>query len=180
MTAATVILRLACALALSGEMQMTTAPALKAAFLYNFAKFATWPAESLAPGQPLALCVLDDDAVAEALKLTIKGQSVDGHALSVQVVTKTSPIHWCHLLYAGDLDANELPRLPQYAADAGLLTVGSHHQFAEQGGVAQLILHNDRMRFAINVAAAQRAQVTLSSRMLSLATIVKDVSHVKN
>jgi hypothetical protein len=180
MTAATIMLRLACALALSGEMQTVTAPALKAAFLYNFAKFATWPVGHLPPGQNLALCVLDDAAVAEALQSTIKGQSVDGHSLAVQVVRKGSPVHWCHVLYVGDLPAKDLAQLSQYAADAGVFTVGSHHNFAEQGGIAQLVLDNDRMRFAINVTAAQRARVTLSSRMLSLATIIKDPSHGKN
>src|ERR1700681_373096 len=66
--------------------QTVTAPALKAAFLYNFAKFAAWPADVLAPAQRLSLCVVDDDAVADAIEQVIKGRAVEGHELTVQIV----------------------------------------------------------------------------------------------
>ena len=55
-----------------------------------------------------------------------------------------------------------------------MFSVSDREKFAESGGVAQLILENNRMRFAINLAAAQRARLQISSKLLSLATIVKD------
>jgi YfiR/HmsC-like len=46
--------------------------------------------------------------------------------------------------------------------------------FAQSGGVAELIVENDRMRFAINVASAHRTRLSISSKLLSLAIIVND------
>ena len=71
--------------------QNATASKIKAAFLYNFAKFAEWPAESLAPGQQLHLCVVGDDAVADALEEMIRGRAVEGHELTVRVVGAADP-----------------------------------------------------------------------------------------
>src|SRR5438132_491555 len=53
-------------LSVRAHAQTATAPELKAAFLYNFAKFIEWPANSMATGTPLVECVLGDGAVADA------------------------------------------------------------------------------------------------------------------
>ena len=152
--------------------QSVSGTTLKAAFLYNFAKFADWPADILAPGQRLTLCVLGDNAVAEALEQTIKGRSTESHELAVQVVGADWPIRSCHLLFVSGLDANI--QLIEALKGASVFTVSDRNRFAESGGVAQLILEKDRMTFAINISAAQRARLQLSSKLLSLAKIVKD------
>jgi hypothetical protein len=159
--------------------QSVSGTTLKAAFLYNFAKFADWPADVLAPGQRLSLCVLGDNAVADALEQTIKGHSTESHELTVQVVGADWPIRSCHLLYVGGLDMKGAIQLVEALKGASVFTVSDCDRFAELGGVAQLILEKDRMRFAINVAAAQRARLQLSSRLLSLAKIVKDERYVQ-
>jgi hypothetical protein len=159
--------------------QSTTVPAVKAAFLYNFAKFAEWPADILAPGQRLSLCVLGDSAVADALEQTIKGHTIESHELTVQVVSADRPIRSCHLLYIGGIDAKGTVQLIEALKGAPVFTVSDGDRFAELGGVAQLILENDRMRFAINLASAQRARLHLSSKLLSLAKIVKDEPYVQ-
>jgi uncharacterized protein DUF4154 len=152
--------------------QSVSGAALKAAFLYNFAKFADWPADILAPGQKLSLCVLGDNAVADALEHTIKGHTVGNHELAVQVIDARGPIRSCHLLFVGGLDANI--QLIEALKGASVFTVSDRNKFAESGGVAQLILEQDRMTFAINISAAQRARLQLSSKLLSLAKIVND------
>jgi hypothetical protein len=168
---------LALAYASQAASQTATVPSLKAAFLYNFAKFAEWPADVLAPAQRLSLCVVGDNAVADAIENVIKGQAVEGHELTVNVLKADGPIRSCHLLYIGGLDAKGFHQFLAVLQGAPVLTVSNGDKFAESGGVAQLIMENDRMRFAINVAAAQRARLRLSSRLLSLATIIKDDHH---
>jgi hypothetical protein len=169
------------ALAVAGPAgaQATNVAALKAAFVYNFVKLAVWPAEALAPGQPLALCTLGDTAVTHALKQAVGGRAVDGHSLVVHVVQADAPVRACHLLYVGTLDAKAATLLNESVKDASIFTVGDGDTFAEQGGVAQFMVENDRMRFAINVTAAARARLTLSSRLLSLATLIKEPHDVK-
>jgi hypothetical protein len=154
--------------------QTAAAPALKAAFVYNFAKFTEWPADALAPGQRLSLCVVGDEAVADAIEQVIKGQTVGGHDLTLHVLKADGPIRTCHLLYVGGLDAKGSRQLVASLQGAPVLTVSDSEKFAESGGVAQLILEKDRMRFAINVAAAQRVRLQLSSKLLRLATVIKD------
>jgi hypothetical protein len=154
-----------------------TAAALKAAFLVNFAKFAEWPADALAPGQRLALCVAGDTAVADALELIIKRRAVEGHELTVQVVKPDGPLRACHLLYVGGLDNTKSARLIETLHGAPVFSVSDAPRFAEAGGVAQLILEDNRMRFAINVAAAREARLHISANLLSLATIIRETRH---
>jgi hypothetical protein len=157
--------------------QAVAVPALKAAFLYNFAKFAEWPADSLAQGQRLSLCVVNDAAVADALEQAIKGRAIEGHVLTVHVIKAEGPVRSCHVLYITGLDARRSGQLLGVVKGAAILTVSDADRFAESGGVAQLILEQGRMRFAVNVAAARRAHVRLSPRLLRLAMIVKDHPH---
>jgi hypothetical protein len=159
--------------------QAPTITAVKAAFLYNFANFAEWPADSLSPGQRLSLCVIGDNGIADALNQTIKGHTVKGHELTVAVLKADGSLRACHLLYASGLDMNRIAQLMQALKGASVLTVSDSDKFAESGGIAQLILENDRMHFAINAAAADRARIRLSSKLLNLARMVKDESDVQ-
>jgi hypothetical protein len=165
--------------------QAATAPAVKAAFLHSFARFSQWPADALAPSQPLEMCVVGDAAVADALVQTIKGHAIEGHELSVTVllgstrhVNVGASASRCHLLYVSASEIKRSAELLLGARGGSVFTVSDADGFAESGGVAQLIIENDRMRFAINVASALRARLSISSKLLSLAKIVKDQSHV--
>jgi hypothetical protein len=148
---------------------------LKAAFLYNFAKFSEWPAGVLVPGQRLAMCVVGDAAVADALGETIKGHAIDGHELTVTVLKVDQSASGCHLLYVSASEAKRSAAVLLAVRGLSVFTVSDADRFAESGGVAQLIVENDRMRFAINFDAAQRGRLKISSKLLSLAKIVKDL-----
>jgi len=159
--------------------QSVTAPALKAAFVLNFANFTEWPVDFLAQGQPLSLCVVGDTAVADALLQSAKGRSVDSHALTVSVLKSAdSLILLCHLLYVGGSDAKRSDGLLFALSGTSVFTIGDGARFAETGGIAQLILENGRIRFAVNVGAAHRARLKISSKLLNLATIIKDPTDV--
>jgi hypothetical protein len=149
-----------------------TAVALKAAFVVNFVKFTEWPADAAQTG-PLTICVVGDSAIADDLDATTKGRSVNGHDVVVLRV-KADGLRVCHVLYlAGD----ESQRLRQIITDlkgAPMLTVSDHIQFAQLGGMVGLFVEDGKMRFAINVEAAQRARLRISSKLLSLAKLVKD------
>jgi hypothetical protein len=151
-----------------------TAPALKAAFLYNFANFAEWPVDALAPGQRLSLCVIGDGAVADALVQAVQGRGVDNHELRAEALATDGPILGCHLLYISGLDPKASAQLLDALNGKSVFTVGDGDRFAEAGGVAQLILENGRVRFLVNMAAARRARLKISFKVLSLATIIKD------
>ena len=160
--------------AASAQTATVTAAALRAAFLFNFAKFSEWPADALAPGQRLSMCVVGDAAVAYALGQTIKGHAIESHELTVTVLKVDESALGCHLLYVSASEITRSAVLLLGAKRAAVFTVSDAAGFAQSGGVAELIVENDRIRFAINVASAHRTRLSISSKLLSLATIVND------
>jgi hypothetical protein len=159
----------------SAQAQTATAPALKAAYLYNFAKFTTWPGEALGPAEPLVLCVVNDRAVNDALASLTKDRSIEGHALIVRGMKHDSPtLGACRILFVAGLDAPGSAAFLDGVAGKPMLTVSDLEGFAQSGGVAGFFVEGGTLRFAINLDATQRAGLHLSSKMLSLAKIVKE------
>jgi hypothetical protein len=159
----------------AAEAQTATAPALKAAFLYNFAKFTTWPGDALGPAEPLILCVLNDRAVNDALASLTKDRSIEGHALVVRATKHDSPtLGACRILFVAGLDAPGASALLDAVGRKPMLTVSDADGFAESGGVAGFFVEGGTLRFAINLDATQRSGLHLSSKLLSLAKIVKE------
>src|SRR6185503_17381049 len=83
---------------LSAHAQDVTEPSLKAAFIYNFAKFTEWPADGLPVTAPFNACVLGDPAIGDALERSVKNRLLSGHAISVLRVQIDGPLRTCHLL----------------------------------------------------------------------------------
>lgn len=154
--------------------QSATAASVKAGFLYHFAKFTEWPAGALAPGAPLTFCVIDEPNVTRELAKAAAGRHVDGRELVVTRMELDGPIRSCHVLYAERLDARSAAALVTSLEGAPVLSVADFPGFTQLGGVSHLFLERGRMRFAINVDAAGEAGLRLSSRLLSLAVIVKE------
>ena len=160
--------------AASVAAQSTSAPDMKAAYLLNFARFVDWPADTPPAGSPLIMCIVNDSAVATALEQTIKGRAVDGHPLSVVRLGARGSLPLCHVLYLAALDHKAL--LDMIAALDGklVLTVSDVPRFARDGGMVELFVEDEKLRMAVNVDALQRAKVRLSSRVLTIARIVRD------
>jgi hypothetical protein len=153
-----------------------SAPEVKAAFLYNFAKFAEWPADVLPAGAPIVFCIADDRKLAEALDEATAGRDAGGHPLLVRRTDLDGPVRSCHVLYAGGLDDRGAVELVRSLEGSAVLSVSDHGTFANFGGVMHLFVQDGRMRFAVNVDASARQRLRLSSHLLSLALIVKDES----
>jgi uncharacterized protein DUF4154 len=153
--------------------QDVSVPVLKAAFLTNFAKFAVWPDEGAPAGRTFTFCVSGDKAVAAALEQGFKAHPGQ-EPVSVIFVEPDGPLSACQMLYLGGLNLRDTRRALDALKGAPTFTVSDVDGFAQQGGMVQLRLEQGRMRFVINPAAAQRAHIALSAKLLSLATIVKD------
>ena len=159
----------------SATAQSVSAPGLKAAYLFNFAQFVEWPADAVPTGSPLAVCIVNDGAVASALEQTVKGRTVVGHALTVVRLAPVATLPTCHVIYFGGSDQKYSVDLLETLNGRLVLTVSDAPRFARSGGMVELFLEGGRMRIAVNTDALQRGKVRLSSRVLQLATIVKDV-----
>lgn len=155
------------------EAQHASAPELIAAYLLNFVKFTTWPEEHLPAGARIVICVLDDDRVADALTQITIGKSVGGRPIDVRGAPRRSGPGGCQMVYSSGLDGRRARQLIHETSGLPILTVGASSEFAEQGGVANFFVDRGRMRFAVNTRAADRAQLQISSKLLSLARIVR-------
>lgn len=157
--------------------QDVTEVTLKAAFLYNFAKFTEWPQEALPAAAPLVACVIGDQAVGNALQQTARGRLVSGHAISVARVTLEGPWPSCHLLYVSGVAVKQAAEVAAALRGAPVLTISDLDEFARLGGIAQFFVENGKMRFGINLASAKRSRLQLSSKLLALAELVDDESN---
>ena len=146
--------------------------ALKAAFLFNFAKFAEWPA--LPVGAPILACVVGDDRIAAALVETVRGQNISGHTVEVSRPQDSATWRTCQLLFISDAEARRAAGGLADITTLPVLTVGDGKGFSQAGGIIELYVEGQRMRFAINTDAAERAGLRLSSRLLGLARVVRD------
>jgi hypothetical protein len=148
------------------------APALKAAFLVNFLKFVEWPPESQADRTFLRVCVFDDVAVAGELTTIIGGQKIGGVTVQVLKTDTTTALSRCQMLYVGAATLDNARSVIEAVRDQAVLTVSDTTGFAGAAGIIELYADNGKMRFAVNLAAAKRARLQLSSKLLTLARIV--------
>lgn len=149
--------------------QEVTGPALKAAFLFNFVKFTTWPPDVLPEGAPLQMCVVNAQAVGSALSAAVQGRVVVGHAIHVaEPSSDGAALRGCHVLFVSGPRAAAL-KVVAVVRDAPVLTVSDLQAFTAEGGVAQFHLQQGQLRFAFGLEAARTARLQISSKLLALA-----------
>ena len=165
---------------LAGEGELDQAPTeyqVKAAFLYNFARFVEWPPRAFSSATaPLGVCVLGEDPFGDALDRAVLGKSLSDRTLMVRRGKKLQELGGCEILF---ISASERGRLPEIFDDlrtAPVLTVGESENFAARGGGVQFTLEDNHVHFIINVDATERAGLKLSSKLLSLAHVVHEDS----
>lgn len=148
--------------------QDVTEPALKAAFVYNFARFTTWPAD-LPAGDTFVICVMGDNAIGDALQRTVAGRMLSERPIVVTHVAATSPKRACRVLYIAGLPAGETASVVAELKDAPVLTISSIEGFASIGGMTQFFFEHGQLRFRIHLESAKRAGLQISSRLLVMA-----------
>jgi hypothetical protein len=157
--------------------QDVTEPALKSALVFNFAKFTSWPQDALPRNASLVACVLGSPDVAEALQRAVKGRLLDGHSITVSSRDVRDPhpsLRSCHLLYIAGHDPRPYARLLVELRGAPVLTIVDIDDAAASGGIAALFVENGRMRFQVDNGLARQGRLEISSRLLSLASAVRD------
>jgi hypothetical protein len=150
-----------------------SAPQVKAAFLYNFAKFVDWPAEAFSTADaPLVLGILGPDPVATAAMQSLADKTVKGRPLEVRLLSGIEEAKRCHILFISVTEQPSLAQLLDSLRGSSILTVSDIEHFAEQGGSISLTTVEQKIRFEINVEAAREAGLVVSSQLLTLATAI--------
>jgi hypothetical protein len=155
--------------------QDTTEPALKSAVIYNFAKFTTWPDDTLPANATFVACVVANATVEDALTRIVKGRLLAGHPIAViEPQPDEASLRSCHLLYIGTTDAKRLASTLAAVRGSPVLTIVEVDDAALVVGIAQLFVENGRIRFGVDRVLAKQGRLQLSSRLLSLAMRVRD------
>jgi YfiR/HmsC-like len=146
---------------------------VKAAFLYNFARFVEWPLDAPGVDGTFVITVLGRDPFGSALDDTLRGKKIDDKRVVVRRALRPEDVGRSHIVFISDSEKDRLPAILKSLDTAPVLTVGDMDQFAERGGVIRFKVDQDRIRLEINVAAAQRSRLRISSQLLKLARIVE-------
>jgi hypothetical protein len=145
---------------------------VKAAYIYNFARFVDWNAMDFETSGPtFQICIWKDSPLETALAGVIKGKQIGGRPIVVKTV-KLGQTQSCRILFISSEAAQNSYVVLRDVNRAGLLTVGEVPDFLDQGGMINLVVQGDRIRFDVSYRAAKNARLHISSRMLSLANRV--------
>ena len=155
--------------AVQGQDRAAREYEIKAAFLYNFTKFVEWPNDT---GSSRRICVLAADPFGEALE-TIVGRTTHGKTVEVRRVARAEDGKSCHLLFISSAAERDLAQILSELDGSHVLTVGEMGRFAERGGMIELATSKNRIRLRINLAAAERAALNVSSHLVRLAAVVR-------
>jgi hypothetical protein len=162
-----------CSLTIGTRAQVAGEYQVKAAFLYNFAKFVAWPPGSFSDGStPIRICILGQDPFGPELRNITNDKTVNGRKLEVDQVIDLQVARTCHILFIASSEKTQLKRTFESLRGADVLTVGETKGFAELGGIVNFVLEDNRVRFEVNQKAAAQAGLTISSKLLAIAKLV--------
>jgi hypothetical protein len=145
---------------------------IRGAMLINLTKFVDWPSWKMDSAHPqLVVCILGSDSIGPIAERYAQNQSVAGKPLQVRHISSVGEAASCNLLYVGVGEQKHINPVVDDLAKKGVLTVSESSNETVPNQVIGLPTLNDRVRIDINLGAAQRTGLTISSKLLRLATV---------
>jgi len=176
-----------CSLVLAGLLSLAAASAaraqappsveyqVKAAFLVSFANFIEWPSGTFQNDKaPLNFCVFRHDPFGSTLDDVIRGKTINDREVLARRIMELPDLKSCQIIFVSNVEDKHLSEVVSSLLGTSALVVGESENFAERGGGVQFFLDANKVRFAVNVDATQRARLKVSSKLLALARIVHD------
>jgi hypothetical protein len=144
---------------------------VKAAYLYNFAKFVEWPAAAFAaPDAPLVIGVFGEDPFGPALDELVRDKTVKGRRCVVRRSVRMRDLRSSHIVFIG-ASPEPVAQALRELEGASVLTVGESPRLLDEGGIVLFSVDGGRVAFTVHVGAAARARLTISSQLLRLARV---------
>jgi hypothetical protein len=141
---------------------------IKAAFLFNFAKFVEWPPQAFADANtPIVIGVLGKNVFGNDLEKTIRDKKVNNRGFKFEKLTSISEATNCHILFISSSE-KDVPKVIEGLHNASVLTVSDTDGFIQAGGMINFLLEDAKIRFEISDEAAKKAGLQISSKLLSL------------
>ena len=150
--------------------------AVRAAYVFNLIKFVEWPAGK----DDLLVGFVGDAATGDVLGKMLDGKVSDSRVIRVLLNPPEDRLKDCSVVYIDDSATGEMHRALAALKGKSTLTVGETDSFARVGGMIALVKDGDRIQIEANLDAAQSAGVKISSRLLSMATLVQSARKERN
>ncbi len=151
--------------------------AVKAAYLYNFANFVTWPPGVFSSsGAPLVIGVVGDDPFGDSLDKAVNGKSAGGHALKVKRYSSlessgAAALKKCQILFICYSEKDRVSSILSAVKGSAVLTVSEIEGFSYKGGILLFDMVGSRISLVANTGAAKKAGLTISSKLLQICKI---------
>ncbi len=147
---------------------------LKAVFLFNFVQFVEWPAPATPDARlPLLIGILGDDPFGPVIDETVRGERLGARPIQIRRYRQVTDIAECDILFISRSEKERVPEILSALRNRRVLTVSDGDSFANRGGMIQFITDKNRIRLRINLEAAQAAGLTISSKLLRVAEVVR-------
>jgi hypothetical protein len=147
--------------------------AIKAAVLFNVAKFVYWPEISWpSPGDSVQLCIVGLDPFAKVMKKVLRNKKIRQRPITIMSLVNTENIQKCHILFLGSEKYTRKMPIIEQTKNVSILTIGEGPNFIKQGGMIRFFNHNNKLRFEINLPVTKKAQLRISTKLLRLAKVV--------
>ena len=141
---------------------------VKAAMLYNFAKFVEWPTESLPGDSRITFCIAGKTPLNGSIQ-PMQGKPVKGRTVSIRQINRSEDVASCQILFIPQTEQARMSAYLQQAALNSILTVSDLERFTASGGMIGFFVEENKVRFEINLEAAQKRRLQISSHLLNLA-----------
>jgi YfiR/HmsC-like len=143
---------------------------VKAAFIFHFAQLVDWPPDGQTGAEnSLLLCTLGEDPFQGTLEDTVAGKAVGNRVIRIRHLREPQDMQACQILFLGRGESKRIPMLVADLHNAPILTVGETAGFLDAGGMIRFLLEENKVRFDINLDAAESARLKIGSRLLILA-----------
>jgi hypothetical protein len=145
---------------------------VKAVYLFNFGKFIEWPPDA-AKRESFDICVLGHDPFGPALDSTLAGEKIGNLQPRARRISSVREASNCEILFISSSESARIKQILGSVEKRGVLTVSDLPDFTTGGGMIQFVVQDNKIRFAVNLTAAEKAGLTISSQLLKVATTVK-------
>ena len=155
--------------------QTYTETEVKAAFIYKFTSFIEWPKESFPDkSSRFRIGILGDDPFGNVLDDTLKGKQAQDHAIELVRAKKCDDLLECEIVFISPSEKDHYPEILDKFIARSILTIGDSEGFAAMGGIINLVKVDNKIRFEVNLNAARKANLKISSQLLKIAPKIYD------
>ena len=146
---------------------------LKAAFLFNFARFITWPENALPEeSKTINFCIIGENPFGTILS-NIESKIISGHSVKIYYLDTRSNPQQCHLAFFGKGTGGEPQDIEWKFTSETTLTVSDMKDFINIGGDIEFIRKKNRIKFVINNSRLKRKGLTPRASLLELAAEIR-------